>query len=40
MRRVTSQLEAEVKPYQLGLIPYYSFRSESEQAQLKEKAWA
>ena len=40
MRRVTSQLEAEVKPYELGLIPYFSFRSESEQAELKEKVWA
>jgi hypothetical protein len=38
--RVTSRLADETRAAELGLFPYFSFRSESEQAELKEEAWA
>jgi len=38
--RVTSRLTDEVKASESGLFPYYDFRSESEQAELKEEAWS
>jgi hypothetical protein len=39
-RHVRSILYKEVQPEKLGLQVYFNFRSESEQAQLKEDAWA
>ncbi len=39
-RRATSRLLKEVKPAELGLLPYFSFRSQSEQEMLQEEAWA
>jgi hypothetical protein len=38
-RRVTEKLVSAVQPAELGLLPYYNYRSASEQAQLKEEAW-
>lgn len=38
--RVTAALLDELKPPELGLLPYFSFRSQSEQAMLKEEAWS
>lgn len=39
-RRVESVLSDELKPAALGLLFYYSYRSRSEQATLKEPAWS
>jgi hypothetical protein len=39
-RKVTSTVFREVAPDELGLEAYFNFRSASEQAQLKEEAWA
>jgi len=36
---VKKQLLESVRPQEIGLIPYCSFRSQSEQAKLKEMAW-
>ena len=38
-KRVSSIVLDEVKPQELGLQSYFNFRSESEQAELKEEAW-
>ncbi len=37
--RVRSRIFSEVQPQSLGLEAYFSFRSESEQASLKEESW-
>src|SRR5271168_939313 len=37
--RIENVLFEEIRPYEWGLIPYFSFRSESEQATLGEHAW-
>ena len=39
-QRVSSKVLAEVKPFELGLEAYFNFRSASEQAKLREEAWA
>ena len=39
-RQVRQYVLTTLQPEKLGLIPYISFRSESEQAALREKAWA
>ncbi|MBY0508122.1 MAG: hypothetical protein K2X03_29685 [Bryobacteraceae bacterium] len=39
-RRVSDTIFREVGPQELGLQAYFNFRSESEQATLKEEAWA
>lgn len=39
-RRVSDTVFREVRPNELGLEAYFNFRSESEQAALKEEAWA
>jgi hypothetical protein len=39
-RRVAARISSEVQPQELGLQAYFNFRSESEQARLKEEAWA
>jgi len=36
---VRNRLRERVRPQEIGLIAYYSFRSQSEQAKLKEEAW-
>jgi hypothetical protein len=33
-QRVTKRLREKIKPEELGVLPYYNFRSESEQAEL------
>jgi len=37
--RIENLLFEEIHPYEWGLIPYFSFRSQSEQATLGEHAW-
>ncbi|MBK7926419.1 MAG: hypothetical protein IPJ98_02705 [Bryobacterales bacterium] len=39
-RRVSATVLREVRPQELGLQAYFSFRSEAEQDALKEEAWA
>jgi hypothetical protein len=39
-RRIAETISREVQPTELGLQAYFNFRSESEQASLKEEAWA
>jgi hypothetical protein len=39
-RRAASQLLEALMPAELGLLPYFSFRSQSEQKILREEAWA
>lgn len=39
-QRVTLRLINEVRSDEFGLHAYFNFRSESEQAQIKEPAWA
>lgn len=39
-RRIAAVLLERVNPSELGLLAYFNFRSQSEQATLKEKAWA
>lgn len=39
-QRVASRLSDELKLAELGLRSYFSFRSQSEQRSLREKAWA
>lgn len=39
-RRVSELIFQEVQPQAIGLQAYFNFRSESEQDQLKEEAWA
>ncbi len=39
-RRVAAKIFHEVQPQELGLQAYFNFRSESEQATLREEAWA
>lgn len=39
-QRISHRILSEVQSDELGLQPYFSFRSVSEQAQLKEPAWA
>ena len=39
-QRISHRILAEVHPDDLGLQAYFNFRSASEQAQLKEPAWA
>ena len=38
-QQVRAHLLAKLKPQELGVIPYFSFRSQSEQAALREEAW-
>ena len=38
-RRVVTKVFSEVHPQEFGLQAYFNFRSESEQASLKEEAW-
>ncbi len=38
--RVRSRLLEELRPAEWGLLPYFDFRSQSEQAVLREEAWA
>ncbi len=38
--RVASRLVEELNLGELGLLPYFDFRSQSEQASLREEAWA
>ena len=37
--KLREDLLTRLQPDELGLIPYFSFRSSSEQAELREKAW-
>lgn len=37
--RVRERLEDAIQPYDMGLIPYASFRSHSEQQELQEDGW-
>jgi hypothetical protein len=39
-QRVAATVFQKVKPVELGLQPYFNFRSVSEQADLQEEAWA
>jgi hypothetical protein len=39
-RRVTNRIRTETKLEQAGLQTYFSFRSQSEQAKLKDPDWA
>jgi len=40
-QRVTNQIVQRLEPVeQWGLVPYFDFRSQSEQAALQEEAWA
>lgn len=39
-RRVRGTVFKEVQPDELGLEAYFNFRSESEQAEMKEQSWA
>ena len=39
-QRISHRILSEVHPDDLGLQAYFNFRSASEQAQLKEPAWA
>jgi hypothetical protein len=39
-QRVTERLRDEVRSDEYGLHDYFNFRSESEQAELKDPAWA
>jgi len=40
-KRITHQIVQRLEPVeQWGLVPYFDFRSQSEQAALKEEAWA
>jgi len=38
--KVRLPLMERLKPETLGVLAYFSFRSQAEQAELKEKAWA
>ena len=38
--KVSDQILKELDLYAFGLLPYFSYRSASEQAELKEPAWA
>jgi hypothetical protein len=38
--RVSLRLTDALQPAELGLFPYFSFRSRSEQAALKDEAWS
>lgn len=38
-QRIRSRISSEVQPERFGLQTYFNFRSESEQASLKEKTW-
>ena len=38
--RIEARIRKEVKPGEMGLNDYLSFRSEAEQADLREAAWA
>ena len=40
VQRVTRKITSEAKTDQTGLHAYFSFRSRSEQAKLKDPAWA
>jgi hypothetical protein len=39
-RQVRTILREEIRPYEMGLIPYFSFRSRAEQAALSEPEWS
>lgn len=39
-QRVKAAIGDAVKPHELGIEAYFNFRSESEQAELREEAWA
>ncbi len=38
--RVESILKEEIRPYEIGLIPYFRYRSKSEMAVLSEPEWS
>jgi hypothetical protein len=39
--RITFSIDQQIEPLeQWGVLPYYNFRSQSEQEALKEEAWA
>ena len=38
--RVRKRLREKIKPEEHGVLPYFNFRSESEQAELQEEVWA
>jgi hypothetical protein len=38
--RVTARLEDEIRPDEFGFHAYHDFRSDSEQAELQDPAWA
>ncbi len=38
--KIRDSLLEKLKPLELGLFPYFNFRSRSEQAALREEAWA
>lgn len=38
-RRVREEIYSDVQPLELGLQPYFNFRSEAEQKQLKDATW-
>ncbi len=37
--RIREKVIDEIKPYEQGLLPYFNFRTVSEQELLQEKAW-
>lgn len=37
--RVSAELQKDLKPPELGLIPYFDFRSQSEQDEIQEETW-
>ncbi len=37
--RVRRRLREKIKPDEHGVLPYFNFRSESEQAELQEEVW-
>ena len=37
---VTKRLKEKIKPEEHCVLPYFNFRSESEQAELQEEVWA
>lgn len=39
IERIRQHLREKIKPEALGLLAYFNFRSQSEQAQLRDKSW-
>ena len=38
-QRVTELIDSEVRPWELGLMSFFAFRSASEQAEMKDQDW-